>query len=71
MRNGASKGSGSEMSKGKESAKVGAEQAREDKRVHASLNMRRKFFHALAVMMFVPGIAVDVRSSSLSCSRAS
>lgn len=29
--------------------------------MHASLNMRRKFFHALAVLMFVPGIAVDVR----------
>lgn len=40
--------------------KVGAELAREEKRVHASLNMRRKFFHALAVLMFVPGIAVDV-----------
>ena len=40
--------------------KIGAETAREEKRVHASLNMRRKFFHALAVIMFVPGIAVDV-----------
>jgi hypothetical protein len=26
-----------------------------------SVNARRKFFHALAVVMFVPGIAVDVR----------
>ena len=26
-----------------------------------SVNARRKFFHALAVAMFVPGIAVDVR----------
>lgn len=41
-------------------SKVGIEMAREEKRVHASLNMRRKFFHALAVVMFVPGIAVDV-----------
>ena len=41
--------------------RVGAESAREEKAVHASLNMRRKFFHALAVLMFVPGIAVDVR----------
>lgn len=40
--------------------KVGAELAREEKRVHASLNIRRKFFHALAVLMFVPGIAIDV-----------
>lgn len=46
--------------------KVGAEDAREEKRVHASLNMRRKFFHALAVTMFVPGIAIDVCLSSVS-----
>ena len=45
-----------------ELAKIGAEQAREERRVHASLNMRRKFFHALAVAMFVPGIAIDVSS---------
>ena len=25
-----------------------------------SVNSRRKFFHALAVVMFVPGIAIDV-----------
>jgi dolichol kinase len=25
-----------------------------------SVNARRKFFHALAVVMFVPGIAFDV-----------
>ncbi len=32
-----------------------------DKRVPTlSVNARRKFFHALAVVMFVPGIAVDV-----------
>lgn len=42
--------------------RVGAESARETKAVHASLNMRRKFFHALAVLMFVPGIAIDVSS---------
>ena len=29
-----------------------------------SVNARRKFFHALAVVMFVPGIAVDVRHCS-------
>lgn len=28
-----------------------------------SVNARRKFFHALAVVMFVPGIAFDVRST--------
>lgn len=44
--------------------RVGAESARETKAVHASLNMRRKFFHALAVLMFVPGIAIDVSSIS-------
>lgn len=48
--------------------KVGAEMATEERRVHASLNMRRKFFHALAVLMFVPGIAIDV-SSILLCVR--
>ena len=31
-----------------------------------SVNARRKFFHALAVVMFVPGIAVDVRHRSSS-----
>ena len=29
-----------------------------------SVNARRKFFHALAVVMFVPGISVDVSLSS-------
>lgn len=29
-----------------------------------SVNARRKFFHALAVVMFVPGIAVDVSGSA-------
>lgn len=28
-----------------------------------SVNARRKFFHALAVVMFVPGIAIDVSAS--------
>lgn len=46
---------------------VGAEEAREERRVHVSLNMRRKFFHALAVVMFVPGVAVDVSSVHFSC----
>lgn len=41
----------------------GVEGIREERKVHASLNMRRKFFHALAVTMFIPGIAVDVRPS--------
>lgn len=44
----------------------GVEGIREERRVHASLNMRRKFFHALAVTMFIPGIAVDVSPSFLS-----
>ena len=33
-----------------------------------SVNARRKFFHALAVVMFVPGTVVDVSHSSLSTS---
>lgn len=45
---------------GKAGPKVAAELAREEKSFHASLNMRRKFFHALAVALFAPGIAVDV-----------
>lgn len=32
------------------------------KAAHLSLNARRKFFHALAVLLFVPGIAFDVSS---------
>lgn len=47
----------------KAGSKVGVELAREEKRVYASLNMRRKFFHALAVAMFVPGIAIDVSTA--------
>lgn len=43
--------------------RFGAEHAREEKAVHASLNLRRKFFHALAALMFVPGIAIDVSDS--------
>ncbi|GAA6051494.1 hypothetical protein JCM3770_004561 [Rhodotorula araucariae] len=50
--------------------RVGAESAREEKAVHASLNMRRKFFHALAVLMFVPGIAIDPAFTSLAFSVA-
>lgn len=49
-----------------EGIKIGVEGAREEKRVHASLNMRRKFFHALAVALFAPGIVMDVRHL-LSC----
>lgn len=48
----------------REGPKVAAELAREEKSFHASLNMRRKFFHALAVALFVPGIAVDVSPPS-------
>ena len=51
------------MSESVPMGRVGAESARETKAVHASLNMRRKFFHALAVLMFVPGIAIDVSCS--------
>jgi hypothetical protein len=35
-----------------------------------SVNARRKFFHALAVVMFVPGIAVDVRQSPVDVPQA-
>ncbi|KAJ8457594.1 hypothetical protein ONZ45_g18250 [Pleurotus djamor] len=42
-----------------------------DKRVPTlSLNARRKFFHALAVVMFVPGIAIDPAFTHLSFSVA-
>lgn len=50
--------------------RVGAEHAREEKAVHASLNLRRKFFHALAALMFVPGIAIDPAFTSLAFSVA-
>ncbi|GAA5954161.1 hypothetical protein JCM21900_006948 [Sporobolomyces salmonicolor] len=50
--------------------RVGAESARQEKAVHASLNMRRKFFHALAVLMFIPGIAIDPAFTSLAFSVA-
>lgn len=33
------------------------------KAAHLSLNAKRKFFHALAVLMFVPGILFDVSSA--------
>lgn len=36
------------------------------KPTHLSLNARRKFFHALAVVLYTPGIAFDV---SIACSR--
>lgn len=42
-----------------------ASASREDKRhhqsAHFSVDLRRKFFHAIAVIVFVPGIALDVR----------
>lgn len=41
-------------------SKTGIEGLREEKRVHVRLDLRRKFFHALAVVMFLPGIALDV-----------
>lgn len=49
---------------GEECRGVAMEGMREEKKVHASLNMRRKFFHALAVIMFIPGIAIDVSCCS-------
>jgi len=42
-----------------------------DKRVPAlSLNARRKFFHGLAVMMFIPGISIDPAFTHLAFSVA-
>lgn len=41
---------------------------REEKRphhIHVSIDLRRKFFHAMAVIVFVPGIAFDVSSPLL------
>lgn len=38
----------------------GISELREDRRMHVALDLRRKFFHALAVVMFVPAIAIDV-----------
>ncbi|GAA5996299.1 hypothetical protein JCM5350_006504 [Sporobolomyces pararoseus] len=58
------------MSESVPMGRVGAESARETKAVHASLNMRRKFFHALAVLLFVPGIAIDPAFTSLAFSVA-
>ncbi|KAN0063884.1 dolichol kinase [Thecaphora frezii] len=40
------------------------------KAVHLSLNARRKFFHALAVLLFVPGIAFDPAFTHLAFSLA-
>lgn len=37
---------------------------RDGRRLRAELNWRRKFFHGLALLMFVPGIAIDVRVCS-------
>lgn len=42
-------------------AAAGIANVREDRRMHVALDLRRKFFHALAVLMFVPAIAIDVR----------
>lgn len=39
---------------------VEARGLRGDRRMYAALDLRRKFFHALAVIMFVPAIAIDV-----------
>lgn len=39
---------------------VGISNIRENRRMHVALDLRRKFFHALAVLMFVPAIAIDV-----------
>ncbi|GAA5821323.1 hypothetical protein JCM10212_006779 [Sporobolomyces blumeae] len=58
------------MSEAAPMGRVGAESATHTKAVHASLNMRRKFFHALAVVMFVPGIAIDPAFTSLAFSAA-
>lgn len=38
----------------------GISELREDRRMHVALDLRRKFFHALAVVMFVPAIIIDV-----------
>lgn len=40
---------------------AGVQNIRENRRMHVALDLRRKFFHALAVVMFVPAIAIDVR----------
>ncbi|KAH8928340.1 hypothetical protein BT69DRAFT_1277161 [Atractiella rhizophila] len=41
-----------------------------ERRGHVSLNLRRKFFHALAVALFAPGIVVDPAFTSLAFSLA-
>jgi hypothetical protein len=47
---------------------VEARGLRGERRIHVALDLRRKFFHALAVIMFVPAIAIDV-SNTLCCIR--
>ena len=37
---------------------------RGNRRMHVALDLRRKFFHALAVIMFVPAIAIEVRRTT-------
>jgi hypothetical protein len=44
---------------------AGVQNIRENRRMHVALDLRRKFFHALAVVMFVPAIAIDVGTSRL------
>ena len=46
-------------------AAAGIANVREARRMHVALDLRRKFFHALAVLMFVPAIAIDVSLSRL------
>ncbi|GAA93631.1 uncharacterized protein L969DRAFT_91296 [Mixia osmundae IAM 14324] len=55
---------------GKASSKSNVESAREERRIHVSLDLRRKFFHALAVLLFVPAIALDTSFTSLAFSFA-
>lgn len=42
---------------------AGISELREDRRMHVALDLRRKFFHALAVLMFIPAIIIDVSIS--------
>jgi hypothetical protein len=48
----------------------GVEAAREEKKMQVSLDYRRKFFHALAVVLFIPGIALTPAFTSLAFSLA-
>lgn len=43
---------------------AGISELREDRRMHVSLDLRRKFFHALAVLMFIPAIVIDVSATA-------